>query len=100
MVHKFREHLPYLIQEWTTLARRVVATASVELLDTYAFAYYEHVRPDIPSGTQGWGAPGDFHLAQLYNFAPFSDDDTDAKKGPLDDYVGHSAAAAAAAVRR
>lgn len=47
---------------------RDAALSAGQELESTAYRYYMHVRPDIPPGAKGWGAHGYFELKKLDEF--------------------------------
>ena len=49
---------------------RAAARAAGPQLESTAYRYYMHIRPDIPAGTKGWGAHGYLEVDKLDGFYP------------------------------
>jgi hypothetical protein len=47
---------------------RAAALAGREQLESSAYHYYMHIRPEIPDGTKGWGAHGRLYTDRLSSF--------------------------------
>ena len=45
--------------------RDLAASYGRKELQVAAFALYEKFRPEIPKGTEGWGAKGELHLSRI-----------------------------------
>lgn len=58
---KFGDALPDVQQAMKKLA----ASRQPDILKRQAYALYEKFRPEIPEGTQGWGAQGELDLDQI-----------------------------------
>jgi hypothetical protein len=43
----------------------VAASMSPDELNRVGFRLYERFRPDVPEGTQGWGAKGELRLERI-----------------------------------
>ncbi len=65
LANKFGDVLPEAQQAMEKLARSKKADA----LAAQAYLLYEAFRPEIPSGTKGWGAKGELDLKKLESLA-------------------------------
>ena len=63
--NKFGEALPDVQQAMEKLAR----SKKPDMLAAHAYALYEEFRPEIPSGTKGWGAKGELDLKKFESLA-------------------------------
>jgi len=75
---KFGDSLADVREAMEELAR----SFSPEDLADQAFRLYEHFRPAIPVGVQGWGAEGDLDLARIRSLAPPLKSAGNARPGP------------------
>lgn len=65
LASKFGDALPDAQRAMEKLAR----SKKPDALAAQAYALYEAFRPDIPSGTKGWGAKGELDLKKLESLA-------------------------------
>ena len=65
LASKFGNALPDVQRAMEKLAR----SKKPDALGAQAYALYEAFRPEIPSGTQGWGAKGELDLKKLESLA-------------------------------
>ena len=61
---RFGTSLGYVMTQMDAACR----VAGIEELSSTAYRYYMHIRPDIPSGTKGWGAHGHLETSKLSDF--------------------------------
>jgi hypothetical protein len=65
ITRNFGDRLPEVRGEMDALA----ATLPPEELNRVGFRLYEQFRPDVPQGTQGWGAKGVLHVDRIRSAA-------------------------------
>lgn len=61
--NKFQDSLGFVMNKM-----QIAASNARDDLESTAYRYYMHIRPDIPHGTKGWGAHGHFETEKLSNF--------------------------------
>lgn len=66
---RFGSNLAFCHQEMERVAAQAQESG---LLQGYEFAFYEHIRPSVPKGAQGWGAHGELNLKSFLDFPPFA----------------------------
>ena len=57
------------LTEVRTTMEALAASLSPEELNRVGFRLYEHFRPDVPAGAQGWGAKGQLRLERIRDAA-------------------------------
>ena len=67
LTKKLGDDLSFVLQQMELAAEQ----AADDLVAT-AYSYYLHIRPDIPSGTKGWGAHGHLKVSKLTDFYPIA----------------------------
>ena len=66
---RFSNHLGYVMDEMNKAASRASKQGTdLAALASSAYAYYAHIRPEIPHGTKGWGAHGRLETSKLSDF--------------------------------
>ena len=65
LARAFRDRLP----EVRAAMERVAASLPPEELNRIGFRLYEHFRPEVPEGAQGWGAKGELRLEWILETA-------------------------------
>jgi hypothetical protein len=62
----FGDRLPEVVAAMMELAQSLPAAE----LNRVGFRLYEHFRPEVPEGVQGWGAKGLLRLERIRSSAP------------------------------
>jgi hypothetical protein len=67
---RFGDSLGFVVAKMESAANQV----GTDQLKATAYQYYMHIRPDIPSGTKGWGTHGHLDTAKLSSFYKSKDE--------------------------